>query len=135
MDIIIKTTRRSSRTNKNQIEDLFRIDENKSKKGNPRIWWFCASGTVEILNVCWPFIKLISKEVQVDWWIQLQKLRGFKEKYNKQFLCWCYTQKREFIIHPEYFDANNIFSNTFIQNIKHKPKMVQDLSRKIKIAL
>ena len=36
-------------------------------------------------------------------------------------------KKREFIIHPEYFDANNIFSYLFIQNIKHKPKLVQDL--------
>ena len=39
------------------------------------------------------------------------------------------------IIRPEYFDANNIFSYPFIQNIKHKPNMVQELSRKMKIAL
>ena len=36
-------------------------------------------------------------------------------------------KKRKFIIHPEYFDANNIFSHTFIQNLEHKPNMVQDL--------
>ena len=43
--------------------------------------------------------------------------------------------KREFIIHPEYFDANIIFPHPFIQNLKHKPKMFQDLSRQIKKAL
>ena len=43
--------------------------------------------------------------------------------------------KRKFIINPEYFDANNIFSHSFIQNIKHKPKMVQDLSIQMQIAL
>ena len=44
-------------------------------------------------------------------------------------------KKRKFIIHPEYFDANNIFSHTFIHNLRHKPKMVQYLSRKMKIDL
>ena len=44
-------------------------------------------------------------------------------------------KKRKFIIHPEFFDANNIFSHPFIQNLKHKPNMVQDLSREMKIAL
>ena len=43
--------------------------------------------------------------------------------------------KINFIIHPEYFDANNIFSHLFIQNLRHKANMVQDLSRKMKIAL
>ena len=45
------------------------------------------------------------------------------------------NKKRKFIIHPEYFDANNIFSHPFIKNLKHKPNMVQDLLRKMKIAL
>ena len=53
---------------------------------------------------------------------------------NKFFVGNAY-RKRKFIIHPEFFDANNIFSHPFIQNIKHKPKMVQDLSRQIKIPL
>ena len=44
-------------------------------------------------------------------------------------------KKVEFIIHPEYFDSNNIFSHTFIQNLRHKPNMVQDLSIKVKIEL
>ena len=44
-------------------------------------------------------------------------------------------KKREFIIHSEYFDANNILSHPFIQNLKHKPNMVQDLSRQMRIAL
>ena len=43
--------------------------------------------------------------------------------------------KRKFIIHPEYFDANNILSHQFIQNFKHKPNMVKYLSRQMNIAL
>ena len=44
-------------------------------------------------------------------------------------------KKIKFIIHPEYFDAKNIFSHPFIQNLKHKPNMVQNLSIKMKIEL
>ena len=44
-------------------------------------------------------------------------------------------QKRKFIIHPEYFDAKNIFSHPFIQNIKQKLNMVQDLSKQMNISL
>ena len=62
-------------------------------------------------------------------------MRAFKEKDNNQVSCWYYIQKRDFIIHPEYFDANNIFSYSFIQNLKHNPNMVQDLSRKMRTAL
>ena len=40
-----------------------------------------------------------------------------------------------FIIHPEYFDASNIFSYPFIHNLKNKPNMVQYLSRQMKIPL
>ena len=61
-------------------------------------------------------------------------MRTFKEKENKQVLCW-YNIKRRFIIHPEYFYAKNIFSHPFIQILKHKPNMVQDLSRQMKISL
>ena len=45
------------------------------------------------------------------------------------------TFKSIYIIHPEYVDANNIFSHTFIQNLKHKTNMVQYLSRQINIVL
>ena len=31
----------------------------------------------------------------------------------------------------EYFDVNNILSHTFLQNIKHRPKVVQDLLKKL----
>ena len=44
-------------------------------------------------------------------------------------------KKRRFIIDPEYLDANNIFSHPFIHNIKHKPNMVWDLLRQMKISL
>ena len=56
-------------------------------------------------------------------------------KTTRKFFAGITYKKREINIHQEYFDANNIFSHSFIQNIKHKPNMVQDLSRKIKIAL
>ena len=59
----------------------------------------------------------------------------FKEKYNNQVICWYYIQKRDFIIHPEYFDANNILSHPFIHHIKHKPNMVQYMSIQMKIVL
>ena len=58
---------------------------------------------------------------------------AFKEKANKQVLCWYY--KKRFFIRPNFFDANNIFSHPFIHNIKNKPNMVQDVSRQIKISL
>ena len=44
-------------------------------------------------------------------------------------------KKSEFIIHPEFLDANNIKSDPFIQNLNCKPNMVHDLSRKIKISI
>ena len=44
-------------------------------------------------------------------------------------------KKRKSIIHAEYFDANNIFSYSFIHNLIHKPNRVHDISRQIKIAL
>ena len=45
------------------------------------------------------------------------------------------SKKRKYIIQPEFFDANNIISDPFIQNIKCKPNMVHDLSRKMKISI
>ena len=39
-------------------------------------------------------------------------------------------KKRKFIIHPSYFYANNIFLHPFINNLKHKSNMVQDLLKK-----
>ena len=62
-------------------------------------------------------------------------MRAFKEKYNKQVICWYYKEKIRFIIHTEFFDAKNIFSHLFIHNIKHKPNTVQDLSIQMKISL
>ena len=130
MEILIKITRISSRNNKYQRGDSFRKYQRRGKKISPRTVWFSASGKVEIINVRWPFITWWSKEVQVYWWIKLQHLRAFKCKDNKPVLFWCYI-KNKFIIHHDFFDANNIFSHLFIQNLKHKPNMVQDLSRKI----
>ena len=49
MDSLIVTTRSSSRNNKYQIWDSFRTDEKKGENSSPRMGWFRASGTVEIL--------------------------------------------------------------------------------------
>ena len=45
------------------------------------------------------------------------------KKTSKFFVSITY-KKRKFIIHPEFFDANNIFSNPFIHNLKQKPNIV-----------
>ena len=57
-----------------------------------------------------------------------------KRKTTSKFFIGVIYKKRGFIIHPEYFDANNILSHPFIQNLKHKPNMVQDLSKQMRIA-
>ena len=62
-------------------------------------------------------------------------MRASKDKDNKQVIFWYYLQKRKFIIHPECFDSNNIFSHLFIQNINHKLILVHDLSIQMKISL
>ena len=41
----------------------------------------------------------------------------------------------KFIIHAEYFDSKNVFSHPFIHNTKHRPNVVQDLSKPMKKAL
>ena len=46
-----------------------------------------------------------------------------------------HPKKIKFIIHPECFDPNNVISGPFLQNIKRKPNMVHELSRKMKISL
>ena len=61
-------------------------------------------------------------------------MRLKRKKTSKLFVGITYKKIR-FIIHPEYFDANNIFSHPFIHNLKHKSNMVQDMSRKMRIAL
>ena len=95
MDILIETTIRSPRTNKYQRGYSFITDEKRGKNNSPRMGWFCASGTLEILNVRWPFILLWSKEGKVDWWIKLQKLRAVKEKDNKHVDCWHDIQEKK----------------------------------------
>ena len=59
----------------------------------------------------------------------------FKIKTTRNCFVDITDKKRQLIIHAEYFDANNIFSHPFIQNLKRKPNMIHDMSRKIKISL
>ena len=56
-----------------------------------------------------------------------------KRKTTSKFFVDITYKKISLIINPGLFDANNIFSHQFIQNIKHKPNMFQDLSIQIKI--
>ena len=51
-----------------------------------------------------------------------------RNKTSKLFVGITY-KKGKFIIHHEFFDANNIISDPFIHNLKRKPKMVHDRSR------
>ena len=57
-----------------------------------------------------------------------------KRKTKSKYFVGITHTKRKFIINPEHFDTNNILSRLFIQNLKQKSNMVQDLSRKMKIA-
>ena len=98
MEILIKITINSSRTNKGQRVDSFRKDENKGKKSISRMGWFCYSRTVEFLNVRWPFIMWWSKEGQVDWLIKIQKLSEFKEKDNNKVLFLVLHTKKESLL-------------------------------------
>ena len=56
-------------------------------------------------------------------------------KKTSKFYVGTTSKKRKVIIHPEFFDAKSIISDPFIQNIKCKPNMVHDLSRKMKISI
>ena len=58
-----------------------------------------------------------------------------KIKRTSKFFVSITVKGRKFIINAEYFDANNIFSHRFLQNLKHGPNLVQDLSIPIEKAL
>ena len=91
-------TKISSRTKKYQIEDFFITNEKKGKKIRPRMGWFRSSGKVEILNVCWPLITLRSKYGKSDRWTKLHKLNAFKDKDNKQVICWYYKGEESLLL-------------------------------------
>ena len=67
--------------------------------------------------------------------LNLKNCVRLRRNTTRKFFVGITYKKRKFIIHPEYFDANNIFSHPFIKNIRHKPNKVQDLSRKMRITL
>ena len=58
-----------------------------------------------------------------------------KRKTTSKFFVGITYKKRKSNIHPDNYDAMNIFSHPFIQNLKHKPNIVHDLSRQMKISL
>ena len=100
----------------------------KIKVKRSALEWDDFVGTIEIRNVCLPFISWRSQKNNklVD---ELNSKNCMCLKINttsKLFFGITY-KKRNIIIHPETFDANNIFSRPLIQNLKHKPNMYQDL--------
>ena len=67
--------------------------------------------------------------------LKLKSCILFKRNTISKFFVGVTVKGRKFIIHEEYFDAKNIFSHQFLQNLKHRPNMVQHLSKKTKKAL
>ena len=59
--------------------------------------------------------------------LRYKKCVCLKRKKTSMFFAGSTYRKVKFIIHPECFDANNIISDPFIQNLKRKPNMVNDL--------
>ena len=59
----------------------------------------------------------------------------FKRKTTIKLFVGITYKNRQFIINPEYFDANNIFSHPFIYNLKHKPNIVKYLSKQMNKSL
>ena len=49
----------------------------------------------------------------------------FKRKTTSKFFVGIKVKGGNFIIHVEYFDAKNIFSHLFLQNLKHRPNVFQ----------
>ena len=67
--------------------------------------------------------------------LNFRNCMSFKRKTTSKLFVGIKDKGRKFIIHAEYFDANTIFSDSFIQNTKHKSNTVHDLSRQMKIPL
>ena len=59
----------------------------------------------------------------------------FKIKTTLKYFVGIKVKGRKFIIHSEYSDSKNIFSHPFLQNFKHRPNVVQYLSKLAKKAL
>ena len=58
-----------------------------------------------------------------------------RRKTTSKFFVGVTYKNREFNILPGFFDASNIFSHPFIQNLKNRPNMFQDLSIQTKLAI
>ena len=66
---------------------------------------------------------------------KFRNLMHLKINTTIKFFVGITVKGRKFIIDAEYFDAKNIFSHQFIQNLKHIPNVVQDLSKPTKKVL
>ena len=67
--------------------------------------------------------------------LNFQNCMSLRRKTTRKLSLLITYKKRKFIIHPEYFDDNKIFSHLFIHDLKHKPNNVQDMSRQMNKAL
>ena len=71
------------------------------------------------------------KEEKLNDELKFKNCMRFKINTTGNLFVGIKVKGRKFIIHAEYFYANNIFSHQFLQNIKHRPNVVQDLSKPI----
>ena len=92
--------------------------------------WFCASGMYVDRS-----LRGNPKKYRLIDELNLKIFVRLKRNTTSKLFVGITDKKIKFIILPEYFDAKNILSHTFILNIKHKPNIVQDLSRQMKTAL
>ena len=67
--------------------------------------------------------------------LNFRNCMSFKRKTTSKLFVGIKDKGRKFIIHAEYFDANTIFSDPFIQNTKHKSNIINDMSKQMKKAL
>ena len=129
MDILIETTRCLSINNKYQGGDSFRTYENKGKI--VALEWDDFVLREQLKSLIYVDRSLRGdpdKDELIDE-LNFKNCVSLKRKTTSKLFVGLTYKKRKFIIHPEFFDANNIFSHPFIQNLKHKPNIIQDLSR------
>ena len=67
--------------------------------------------------------------------LKFKNCMSFKRNKTRKSFVRIKVKGRKFIIRAKYFDAKNISSHPFLQNIKHRPNVVQDLSKPMNKAL
>ena len=135
MDILVETTRSSSRTNKDQRGYLFRTDEKKVEKEALKWDYFVLKEELKSLMYVNRSLRGDPRKDKLMDKLNFKNCMRFKRKTTSVFFVGITVKRRKFIIHPRYFDANNIFSRQFIQNLKHRSNVFQYLSTTMKKAI